>query len=178
MIGPEPNGIVAVFPTRFDADAALEWLEADGIDKRSVSVIGPKEAAADPPAELDHRGKHRGEIANYWARWGGVLGGTIGVGPAAIALAASTVGLGPFALALAAGIGIIAATAGAGAVGSALVGMGIHERHARVYEKALADGKFLVIVHSDDPTSLRTAQAELEKCGAELVDVHGLPLSG
>ncbi len=175
MIGPEPNGIVAVFPTRFEAEAALDWLRIDGIERRSVSVIGPKEAATEPPPELDHGGTHRGEIASYWARWGGMLGGTAGVGPAAIALAASTVGLGPFAIALGAGLAIVAATAGAGAIGSALVGVGVHEQQARHYEQCLAAGKFLVVIHTDDPAALRAARTELEKLGAESVDVHGLP---
>lgn len=174
MIAPEPTGIVAVFANRLDADAAIEWLVADGIEKRSVSVIGPKEAAEDPPPEVDHGSKHRGEVASYWARWGAVLGGAAGAGPAAIALATATVGLGPFAIALAAGIGIVAATAGLGALVSALVGAGIHEQHARAYEQALTQGKFLLVLHTDDPALLRTARRELERCRAETIDVHGL----
>ncbi len=177
MIGPEPSGIVAVFPTRAEADAALEWLRVDGLDKRSISVLGPAEAAADPPPELDHGPHHRGEVASYWARWGAMFGGVAGVGPVAIAVAASTVGLGPFAVALAAGIAVLAATAGVGAVSTALVGVGVHEQHARAYEKALAAGKFLVVVHTDDPASLRAAQSELRTLGAESIDVHGLPLA-
>lgn len=175
MTGPEPNGIIAVFPTLFAAESALDWLRIDGIPKRSVSVIGPKEAAADPPPELDHSGEHRREIADYWAKWGGMLGATAGVGPAAIALAASAVGLGPFALALAAGVAVLGAAAGVGAIGSALVGVGVHEQHARHYEACLAAGKFLLVIHADDPVSLRTARTELERLGAESVDVHGLP---
>jgi hypothetical protein len=178
MIGPEPNGIIAVFPTRFEADAALDWLRIDGLSKRSISVIGPAEAAADPPPEIDHSDAHRGEVASYWARWGGMVGGTVGAGPVAIALALSTVGLGPFAIALAAGLAVVAVSAGLGAIGSALVGAGIHQRHALAYEKALAAGKFLLVVHTDDPDSLRTACAELDRLGAESVEVHGLPLDG
>lgn len=175
MIGPEPNGIVAVFANHADADAALDWLRLDGLERRNVSVIGPKEAAEDPPPELDHDPRHRGEIASYWARWGAMIGGVAGIGPVAIALAAATVGIGPVAVVVAAGLAVAATTAGVGAIGSALVGVGIHERHARDYEEALAAGKFLVVVHSDDPAKLRTARAELENLGAESVEVHGLP---
>ncbi len=174
MIGPEPNGIVAVFPTRFEAETALEWLQVDGLDKRSVSVLGPAVAAADLPPEFDHSGHHRGEIASYWARWGAMFGGMAGVGPAAIAVAASTVGLGPLALALAAGLAIAAAAASVGALGAALVAVGVHERQAREYETALASGKFIVVVHTDDPASLRSAEKELRTLGAESVSVHGL----
>lgn len=175
MIGPEPTGIVAVFPSRVEAEAALEWLHIDGLERRDVSVIGPSEASVDPPPEVDHGARHRREIAHHWARWGAMLGGTTGVGPAAIAIAASTVGLGPFALALSAGIALVAATAGVGALGSALIGVGLHELQARRYESALVAGKFLIVIHTDDPVALRIARSELAKLGAESIDVHGLP---
>ena len=176
MVGPEPNGIVAVFPNRFEADSALEWLRIDGVEKRSVSVLGPAEAKAEQLPELDRGGHHRREIATYWARWGAMFGGVAAAGPIAIALAAATVGLGPLAGALAAALVVAGATTGVGALSAALVGVGIHEQHARAYEQALAAGKFLVVVHTDDPATLRTARGELLRLGAESVEVHGIPV--
>jgi hypothetical protein len=177
MIGPEPNGVVAVFPTRFETEAALDWLTLDGVEKRSVSVLGPGEPPVDRPPELDHGARHRREVASYWAGWGAGLGGVLGVGPIAIALAASTVGLGPFAAGVALGLAALATTATVGALGSALVGLGVHEQRARAYEKALAAGKFIVVVHTDDPAALRDAKEEMTTLGAEWVEVHGLPLA-
>ncbi len=177
MIGPEPNGIIAVLPTRFDADAALDWLQIDGLEKRTVQVLGRREAAVERPPELDHGGRHRREVAAYWALWGGVLGGVAGVGPAAISLAASSVGLEPLMTALAGALLFMAATSALGALGAAIVGVTDHELRARGYERTLADGKFLIVVHTDDPAALRTAQRELAAQGAESVDVHGLPVA-
>jgi hypothetical protein len=174
MIGPEPNGIVAVFPSRFEADAAVEWLQFDGVEKGSLSIVGGGEALDEPPPELDHGRGHRAEVAAYWASGGAVLGALIGIGPAAIALAASTVGLGPLLTALAIGTTVAVATAALGAIGSAMFGVGAHERRARLYERALAAGKYLVVVHTDDPAALRDAKDELTTLGAESVDVHGL----
>ena len=174
MGGPEPNGVVAVFAKREGADAALEWLRVDGLEKRSVSILGPKTKAEDLPPEFDHSRQHQNEIASYWAKWGAMFGAVAGAGPVSIALAAAAVGLGPLAMAVAAGAGAMVATTGIGALASALVGAGIHERQAKLYEQAIKDGKFVVVVHSDDAGQLRIAKQELERLGAESVDAHGI----
>lgn len=174
MIGPEPNGVVAIFPTLESAEGALEWLRFDGIEKRSVSILGPASRPEDLPPELDTSARHEREVASYWGRWGATFGAVLGAGPLSIALAAATVGLGPLAAAVAVGVGALAATTGVGALTSALVGVGIHDRQARVYANAIAAHKFVLVVHSDDALALRTAKAELERLGAESVEVHGI----
>lgn len=174
MIGPEPNGVVAVFATLEGAESALEWMRVDGIEKCSVSILGPATKREDIPPELDHSLEHQGEVASYWARWGATFGALLGAGPLSIALVAATVGMGPLAAAVAVGASAIAATTGIGALASALVGLGIHDRQARMYEKAIADRKFVLVVHSDDALALRTAKSELARLGAESVEVHGI----
>ena len=177
MRGPEPSGLVAIFETQDGAEAALDWLRVDGLEKKSVSVLGP---ADDPKLrdvevlpELDQRGGHLKDIAEYWGEWGAMIGATAGAGPAVVALAAATVGIGPLAAALLPAIGLIAATTGVGAIASALVGVGLHEQHAREYERALHDGHYVVVVHTDDAASLRAAERELARLGATQIDVHG-----
>lgn len=174
MEGPEPNGVIAVFPTREGVDLAMRWLEMDEIDRRSISIFGPGVITDDLPPELDRTNKHSSEIARYWAKWGATLGALAGAGPVSIALAAASVGLGPMALVVAAGVAAMAATAGVGAMTGALVGVGVHEQSARRYEQALHDGKFVVVVHSDNPATLRSAVEEFRRLQAEHVDVHGL----
>jgi hypothetical protein len=102
MVGPEPNGVIAVFRTLEGAESALEWLR------------------------------------------------------------------------VAVGAGMLAATTVLGALASALVGVGIHDRQARACEKAIADHKFILVLHSDDLLALRTAKTELAGLGAESVEVHGI----
>lgn len=175
MIGPEPNGVVAVFPDRVDADTAREWLRLDGLEDRSVSVLGASDTRNYMPPELDRGPTHRAEVASYWGRYGAVLGAMLGMGPVAVALAASTVGPGPLLTALATAAVFAVAMSAIGAFSSALFGVGAHSRRARLYERALAAGKFLVVVHTDDPVALRDARDELTTLGAESIDVHGLP---
>lgn len=173
MEGPEPNGVIAVFPTREAVDTVLEWLRIDGVDRRTISILGPNLIQEIPP-EMDRSPTHNGEIGTYWAKWGAVLGGLAGVGPVSIALVAASVGLGPMAAVIAVGLGAMAATATVGAMSAGLISAGIHEKNARQYEQALRDRKFIVVVHSDDPSTLRAAKDEFERMKAESVDVHGL----
>ncbi len=173
MEGPEPNGVIAVFATRELVDSAVEWLRIDGVDRRTISILGPGLTQETPP-ELDRSRKHEAEIASYWAKWGGALGALAGAGPVSIAIAAVAVGLGPMAVVLAAGIATVAATASIGALASGLTAAGIHERNAKAYEKAIRDGKFVVVVHSDDAATLRSAQLEFARMKAESIETHGL----
>jgi hypothetical protein len=176
MRGPEPTGVVAIFDSYEGASSAIDWLTVDGLEKRSVSVIGPRnvEALREVTPEIDHGRRHLGEIAAYWGEWGAALGAAAGAGPTAIALATSTVGIGPLAAALVPALALVATTAGIGALAAALVGAGIHDQTAREYERAIAEGAHLVVVHTDDPAALRAARSELERLGARRVDVHGI----
>lgn len=168
MIGNEPNGALAVFKTWDQANTAIEALEHSGFPMQGVSVLGPG-ATGEPPPELDRSARHSMEVASFWARWGAIIGGGLGAAVVAIPLIAAVVGLGPFApLLLAVPVG----TAGAGAMASALVGLGVHAVHAHRYAKAIASGKFVVVAHTDDRDELEDARAALASGRPELVDVH------
>jgi hypothetical protein len=173
MQGPEPNGVVAVFPTREAIDQALDWLRIDGVDRRTITILGPNMIQELPP-ELDRSPKHSGEIGSYWAKWGAALGALAGAGPVSIALAAATVGVEAMVPVVAMGFGTVVATATVGAMSAGLVAAGVHERHARRYQRALREGKFVLVVHSDDMATLRAATHEFDRLRAESVDVHGL----
>jgi hypothetical protein len=176
MRGPEPTGIVAIFDSSDGAASAIDWLRVDGLERRSISIIGPRniDAVRELTPEIDHGRKHLGEIAAYWGEWGAALGAAAGAGPTAVALAAGTVGIGPLAAALVPALALVATTAGIGARAAALVGAGNHDQTAREYERAIAEGSYLVVIHTDDPAALRAAQSELKRLGATQIDVHGL----
>lgn len=165
----EPNGAVAVYPTWEQANAAIESLERTSVPMQGVSVLGPG-ATGEPPAELDRSARHSMEVVSHWARWGGVLGGGVGAAVVAIPIIAAAVGLGPFAALL---LAVPFATAGAGAMASALVGLGIHEVHAQRYAAAIAANKFVVVAHTDDPDELEDVRLALLDGRPEILDVHG-----
>lgn len=172
MIGSEPNGIIAVFPTAAKADAALHALLDSGFDMQGVTVLGPgRPKGDDVPPELDRGKEHSIEVAKYWARWGGIIGAGLGLALIGIPAIAAVVGLGAFAPLLAA---VPAVTTASGALGTALIGLGVHEGHAARYEHALAEGKIVVLAHADDRIVLTEARDVLAAHAPEVIDVHGL----
>ena len=175
MIGGEPNGVVAVFATTDAASRALESLQGARFDMRSVSVLGPGHANGALPPELDHSARHSTEVGSFWGLWGSIVGGAVGGGVIAIPVIAAVVGLGPFAPVLAA---IAIGTTGASALASALVGYGVHEAHALTYERALREGKTIVVVHTDVLSRLEDARVLLSAAAPEHLDTHGLHALG
>lgn len=98
---------------------------------------------------------------------GGVIGGSLGLLAGIGALAIP--GLGPF---IAAGP-IMAALSGSAIGGSmgllvgTLIGSGIREDEAKIYESELKAGKFLISVHTDDDTEIKRANEIMKKEGAK-----------
>lgn len=175
MIGTEPNGVIAVFATASDAERALHALSAQRFDMQNVSVIGPGHPGDGVTPELDGSAKHGAEVAGQWARWGAIVGATTGGGVVAIPLMVALVGLGPFAPVLAA---IAVGATGIGSLASALIGFGIHEKHAHDYEKALREGKTIVVAHTDVLADLEIARDALTEAKPEHVTTHGLKALG
>lgn len=173
MIEMEPNGVIAVFSTVADADRGIAALTAQGINMDIVSVLGPGHPSGMTP-ELDTSAKHNAEVARHWGRWGAIVGATLGGGLVAIPLMVALVGLGPFAPVLAA---IVVGATGVGSLASALVGLGVHDHHAKAYEEALRAGKTLVVVHTDELAELESARDALAP-EAERVTTHGLKALG
>jgi len=171
MVGNEPNGLIAIYDAPSRAHAAIEALRQTGFDMRSVSIFGPGRSNSDLPPELDPRAQHVIEVAEYWAKWGGVVGAGVGAAVVAIPVIAAVVGLGPFALSFAA---IPAATTAVGALAAAFVGAGVHESHALRYEEALQAGKIVIVAHTDERDRLEDARAALRVGAPEGLEAHGL----
>src|SRR5262245_24166450 len=147
------------------AHSVVAQLRSGGFSDADISLLFPHEATASH-VELENRTKAP-EGAALGAGAGGALGAAVGwlVGLGTIALP----GLGPLIAAgpLLAALSASAAGAAAGALTGPLVGLVIPEIEAKVYERRLQQGHYLVSVccrtdHEIDLAEkvLKTAKAE------------------
>ena len=172
---------VGVFPSRRDAEQALNQLRNAGFSMDKVSVVAKDADREDDLAGAsmsDRVGNKADEGAGYGAATGGTLGGITGllVGLGALAIP----GIGPVMLAGAAATtiattvsgGVIGAVAG-GLIG-ALIGLGIPEERARVYSDRVSRGDYLVIVDGTED-EVRRAEATLHHQGIQEWGVYNAP---
>jgi hypothetical protein len=174
---------VGIFATRREAEQALHELQGSGFPMAKVSIIaqdvnGRQEMAG---AEVyDQVGNKADTSAAKGAVAGGTLGGLtgllIGLGTLAIP------GVGPIVLAGEAATALATAAAG-GAIGAAagglvggLVGLGIPEERAKVYNDRIARGEYLVIVDGSDG-EVAIAQAILANRGIQEWGVYDAPVA-
>lgn len=172
---------VGVFSSRRDAEHALSELRDAGFPMAKVSVIakdagsGGKLAGADMSNEV---GNKADEGAATGAVTGGVLGTLTGllVGLGTVAIP----GIGPVMLAGATATAL-ATTVSGGAIGAAagglfgaLVGLGIPEERARVYNDRLSQGDYLVIVDGTE-NEIRRAEAILRNRGIQEWGIYDAP---
>ena len=172
---------VGVFSSRQEAEEALSELRDASFPMAKVSVIakdagsGGKLAGADMSDDV---GNKADEGAATGAVTGGVLGTLTGllVGLGAVAIP----GIGPVMLAGATATAL-ATTVSGGAIGAAagglfgaLVGLGIPEERARVYNDRLSRGDYLVIVDGTD-NEIRRAEAILSNRGIQEWGIYDAP---
>ncbi|MBD1844121.1 PRC-barrel domain-containing protein [Cyanobacteria bacterium FACHB-63] len=172
---------IGVFPNRQAAEQALHELRDSGFPMGRVSVVTrdanqPHEIAG---ADVHHRiGNKAEEVAAIGAVSGGALGGLTGflVGLGTLAIP----GVGPIMLAGATAT-TLATTLAGGAIGivsggllGALVGLGIPEERARIYEERIVRGGYLVIVDGTDADIAR-AQVILHNRGIEDYGIYDAP---
>jgi hypothetical protein len=140
--------VYCIAKTEAQAVRIANRLRTSGFSPSDISMLFPDQGAA---RDLGHTNSTKApEGAATGAATGAVLGGALGwlVGAGALAIP----GLGPF---IAAGP-ILAALSGAfagGAVGGttgALIGLGIPEYEAQLYESRLREGNILIAVHTQD----------------------------
>jgi hypothetical protein len=171
--------VVGVFKRREDLESALQALQDHGIDKERISLLARHvEDVRGAEGLTDGQGNEAAEGAGIGATTGTVLGGVGGflVGAGVLAIP----GVGPV---LAAGVGIseIAATlagagigAAAGGLVGALVGAGIPEDRAKVYEKRIKAGDYLLMVDGTTD-SLRQVEAILRDRNIEELGTYDAP---
>jgi uncharacterized protein (TIGR02271 family) len=172
---------IGVFPTRRAAEQALHELRDSGFTMEHVSVVAQDAKDHDTIAGThvsDHAENKADDGAKLGAVSGGALGGLTGllVGLGALAIP----GVGPIMLAGAAATAL-ATTAAGGAIGAAagsllggLVGMGIPEEQANVYNDRVSGGDYLVMVDGTD-AEISRAEAILSHRGIQEWGIYDIP---
>jgi hypothetical protein len=156
------QAVVCIVPTEIQAEQIVDALRTAGFTNSDISVLLPDKNATQDAGHEKHSKAPEG--ASTGAGTGMILGGALGwlAGIGALAIP----GVGPF---VAAGP-IMAALSGAaigGAAGGAtggLIGLGIPEYEAKLYEGKLRDGNLLLSVHTEDNDEARRVE-EIYKAG-------------
>ncbi len=155
--------VVGGFKTTPGASNAAERLVAEGFDRNRISIVLNEDARQQFITVKDGRKGLEG------AAVGGAAGGIAGAVLLGLAGAASVVipaaGLavaGPLIAAFAGG----GAGASAGGVIGGLIGLGVSEHEAKLYEKTLAEGGVLVAVRVTSKEDAKRARNILNEVGA------------
>lgn len=156
--------VFGIYRHETSVERAVSLLRDRGFRGEDISALLPTGASN---KEFAHKNATKTpEGAATGAASGAVLGGALGwlVGIGSLAIP----GVGPF---IAAGP-IVAALAGAGLGGTvgglagALIGMGIPEYEAKLYEGQIREGGILLAVHCDDSDWVDLAKQVLKDTGA------------
>ncbi|HEY9679288.1 MAG TPA: hypothetical protein V6C76_14875 [Drouetiella sp.] len=162
------HSVAGIVHTRVEAESLADSLVNSGFAVDEVSVLFPDKGAGKDFAHDNSTKAPEGATAG--ASTGGLLGGALGLAAGVGALAIP--GVGPL---IAAGP-IMAALSGAavgaavGGIGGALIGMGIPEYEAKMYEGKIRDGNFLVAVQCVDKDQVKLAEDCFKSVNA--TDVH------
>jgi hypothetical protein len=158
-------GIVA---TRPEAESLVTSLQAAGFTSSDISVLFPDKGATRDFAHKEGTKAPEGAAVGtgIGALAGGALGLLAGIGMIALPGLGMLIAAGP----VMATLGGAAVGGAAGSLVGALVGMGIPEIQAKIYEGKIKDGNILVSVHTDDAKQVDTAKKIFEAAKAK--DVH------
>jgi hypothetical protein len=158
------KAVIAIVPTRTQAENIVARLHAIGFTIDGISVLFPDERGTKEFAHENSTKAPEGAVAGVTA--GGAAGGTFGLLAGLGALAIP--GLGPFIAAgpILSALGGVAVGATVGGVVGTLVGMGIPEYEARQYEGKLRSGNILVSVHTESAEARREAVEVFKRLGA------------
>jgi len=163
--------IVAIYPTHQGAEAAIRELEESGFDMKKLSIVGKDYHTEEHVTGYYTTGDRmmaRGKIGAFWGGLWGVLFGSAfflipGIGPLFMA--------GPLVAAIVSGLEGAVVIGGMGALGAALVSLGVPHNNAIAYETELAMGKFMLLVHGTQEETIK-ARDILLMTGHEGVAEH------
>lgn len=157
------NIVTATFKDRFSAESVLLELERAGVNESQVSLVLTDET----------RGKHfqikESSKTDEGIAAGATLGGIIGAVAAAVTAAGVIVipGLNLVVSgAVIAGLAGLGAGAATGGLVGGLIGLGIPEHEAKLYEKELAAGNVLLAVDAADSDQKKTIKDILKGSSA------------
>jgi hypothetical protein len=159
------HAIICIVEGQADADRIVEVLRTSGFNNDHISALVPnggEDKSSQPPRAATKATEHATTGAKTGLIIGGALGLLAGVGFLAIP------GLGPFIAAgpLMALLSGAALGGSAGGVAGGLIGLGVHEDDAKLYESKLRDGNILLSVHTESVEEATRAEEILKSNGA------------
>ena len=159
------NAVYCIAQNRAQAETIVDGLRNAGFSSSEISVLlpdksGTRDFAHEQNTKLPE-GATTGGVAGMGV--GAVLGWLAGIGSLAIP------GVGPFIAAgpIMAALGGAAVGGAAGGIIGALVGMGIPEYEAKLYDGKIRGGNALISVHTDNSDQVKTAKEIYKRAGAE-----------
>lgn len=173
-IPPFPNmtgGIIAIYPSHADAEAAISELQAARFDMKSLSIVG-RDYHTDEHVvgyyNAGERMKYWGKLGAFWGGvWGLLFGSAFffipGVGPFLVA--------GPLVAWIVGALEGAVVVGGVTAIGAGLISLGIPRNSVIQYETALKTGKYMVVVHGS-VTEASRAREIIERTHPELAAAH------
>jgi hypothetical protein len=171
MTENKKTAVFGIYSTLANVDDATYSLLDAGFFAPSISVLLP-ENIGDRQIGTEKATKAP-EGAAAGASSGAILGGTLcllaGMGALAIPGVGPLIAAGPL-MATLAGIGVGGAVGG---FAGALIGMGMPEYEAKLYEGHLQKGAILLAVHCDSSDEIKRAKEVLKTTGAENVSSAG-----
>jgi hypothetical protein len=159
------KAVFCLATSEFQAEAIVNELKTAGFADLAISVLFPDKTGSRDFAHEQHTKAPEGAVTG--AGTGGVVGGALGwlAGIGALAIP----GLGPFIAAgpLLAALGGVAVGAAVGGITGALIGMGIPEYEAKLYEGKIKSGNVLISVHAANSDEAKRAREIFEHSGAQ-----------
>jgi hypothetical protein len=159
------NAVYCIARNRLQAESIVDGLKASGFSNDSISVLLPDTSGTHDFAHEQNTKLPEGATAGGVAGLGvgAILGWLAGIGTLAIP------GIGPFIAAgpIMAALGGAAIGTAAGGVIGALVGMGIPEYEAKLYDGKIRGGNALISVHTESSDQEKTAKELFKRSGAE-----------
>lgn len=159
------KSIVGIAKSRLEVENVVSDLQVSNVLPEDISVLLPDSGGVPDTGTV--KASKAPEGAATGAVTGGVAGGALGVLAGIGALAIP--GVGPFIAAgpIMAALGGAAVGATAGGVLGALIGLGIPEYEAKVYERRLNEGGYLVAVHLRDAYDAKVIREILKRNNLE-----------
>lgn len=171
----EQNAVVAVYANHDGAEEAVKTLQREGIDMRTLSIIGRD----------SHTDEHvvgyynTGDRMKYWGKlgafWGGFWGLLFGSAFFAIPGLGAILVAGPVIAWIVGALEGAVVVGGLSALGAGLYGMGIPKDSVVQYETDLKTDKFLLLVHGT-AHDVEKARSIIEGTNPLSVNVHSSEL--
>lgn len=168
MSPPDTDGVISIYDTHQEAEAAVKRLQRSGFDMKKLSIVGRDFQTEENVVgfyNIGDRAKYWGKLGAFWGGlWGLLFGFAMfiipGIGPLVIA--------GAFVSTLVGAVEGVVLVGGLSALGAALFSIGIPRNSIVQYETALKGGRYVMIANGS-AEDLHKAREIVENTGAKNV---------